>query len=526
MSASAPRTSQSATSSSSRPLSLARARRRFGGIPTYHLMIIVLGVISVAAFVYSFAGLLYYTPLQLAASLLVFVAFSVLASTLMAMLFSTRAHTQSAIITGLLLFFLFWPSSDPAELSTFALVAVVAGVSKFLLAFRGRHLFNPAAVAALIIGLTGLTSTVWWVASPLLLPFVAAGAVLVLQRSRKLLLGAAFVLLSVALVVVQLLAFGTDPASALATALTSYPIVFLAGFMLSEPITLPPRRWQQLTEAVIVAVAFSVPFNLGVLYSTPELALVIGNLFAFLVARPRGAALTFTSRRQLTPTSVEYEFSTPSGLGAKAGQYLELHVPHTKADRRGSRRFFTISSPAETARVGQGPQRVSIALRNPEYSSTFKRELAKLEVGDRVRAVWVGGDFTLPADTGRPVLLVAGGIGVTPFISQLTTDRAADVRRDAVLVYQVSSPQDIPFRELLESLDLPVILVSPVPPVDLAFGWSTVSSLESLNAVSLLRDAAGRAAYISGAPAFVRRARGIVRERGIRRIRTDHFSGY
>ena len=38
----------------------------------------------------------------------------------------------------------------------------------------------------------------------------------------------------------------------------------------------PPRRWQQLVVATVVALLFTIPFNIGPLYSSPLLALLVG----------------------------------------------------------------------------------------------------------------------------------------------------------------------------------------------------------------------------------------------------------
>ena len=102
-------------------------------------------------------------------------------------------------------------------------------------------------------------------------------------------------------------------------------------------------------------------------------------------------------------------------------------MPHRRADSRGIRRVFSISSAdADTGTV-------SFGIKIPaEGSSSFKRTFAELPPGSRIQATTVGGDFVLPADTAEPLLMVAGGIGITPFISHLAecTDpaRAAGCR--------------------------------------------------------------------------------------------------
>ena len=57
-----------------------------------------------------------------------------------------------------------------------------------------------------------------------------------------------------------------------------------------------------------------------------------------------------------------------------------------------------------------------------------------------------------------------------------------------------------------------------------ADGTLTQSETDALRDV--LPDPAARHAYVSGSPSFVQRARGVLRAAGVRRIRTDAFSGY
>ena len=185
---------------------------------------------------------------------------------------------------------------------------------------------------------------------------------------------------------------------------------------------------------------------------TPELSLLIGNLLAFAFARRRGVTFVLEESRALTPETRELTFRAKRPVSFQPGQYAELTVPHAGVDGRGSRRSFSIASPPDP------DGRVSFALRVPENSSSFKKALLALEPGDTVHATGIGGDFLLPSDSSEPLLLVAGGIGITPFLSQLRHESS----RDAVLVYGVSSPDEVPFVEELAGVR--VVLVGPACP--------------------------------------------------------------
>lgn len=487
----------------------------------YSVALALLGVLDPAVF----------APAAMLATLAVLVAASVGASLALGRLWGVTPHTESAVITALILYFLYWPTLSPAGLGWLAGAAVLANLSKYVLAFRGRHVLNPAAAGAVLLAVVQAASGVapadrvgasWWVAGEAMAPAVLVGALLVLHRTRRLAVGAVFVAVSGVLVVAGLAAAGIGWPDALRFSAYSYPLVFLAGFMLSEPLTLPPRRWQQLSVAALVgllvalptfapAVGLQVP-RLGWLSLTPEVALAAGNAVAFLFGQRRAVRMTYLGRRQLTPTVVEFAFAPHHRVRFAAGQYLELTLPH-RADARGTRRVFSFSSPPGN------PGLVTVAVKVPDRPSSFKAALLALEPGAVVRATGVGGDFVAG---GGPALLVAGGIGVTPFASQALEDPG----RDAVLVYGVASCAELAYRD--ELAGTAVVVVSPDLPGQLPPGWRHVQSA-AVTAEVLGRavpDLAARTAYVSGPPAMVDAVRRSLRGVGVRRVRTDHFTGY
>jgi len=494
--------------------------RLTGRVTMYRLVTVLLGVTALGALGLSSVGRLAYDPLELLASAAVALASTLAANRVFSLVFRTNPHTESSVITGLLLFFLFLPSSEPYYLGTLALAGLLASASKYLIALRGRHILNPAAAGATLIAVLQLPAAGWWVATGALLPFTIVGAFLVLHRTRRLAMGAVFVAVGGTLLVVRLTSGGQDLAGAVSTTLTSYPVIFLAGFMLSEPLTMAPRRWQQLAVAALVGVLFEVPLAIGPVFLSFETALVVGNAVAFLFGQRRGIRLLLAGRRQLTPTAWEFRFQPVRPVGFRPGQYMEVTVPHERPDSRGSRRMFSISSPPARG----GP--VTFALRMPEPGSSFKRALLELPDGAEVRGMSVGGDFLLPRDPGKPTLMIAGGIGITPFLSQLTAERAAGRDRDAVLVYLVSSVEELAFRDELSGER--VLLVSPTRPDSLPDTWRHIGAgpLTGELLAAEVPDLGSRAVLVSGSPAMVAQARAAARGAGVRRVATDYFTGY
>src|SRR6185369_15796787 len=90
-----------------------------------------------------------------------------------------------------------------------------------------------------------------------------------------------------------------------------------------------------------------------------------------------------------------------------AGQFTEIYLPHSGADSRGERRWFTLSSSPTDALVSITTQFI------PTEGSTFKKELFGLRPGAALKLADPMGDFVLPKDPSIPLLFIAGGLGIT-----------------------------------------------------------------------------------------------------------------
>ena len=496
-----------------------------GKLTMYKLVLYVLIAVGVNALVLSLLGQLS-DPLSLIASALVALVFTNASGWLAAKIARVEPHLVSSFITGLLVFFVMQPSLTPLGLLGIAIAGTVAGASKYLLAVRGRHVFNPAALGAIVPTLIvfttfiGMSFGVWWIGTPLLQPIIVIGAFLVLYRTQRLLVGVVFVALAAAFATAVAVTGGQEFGPAIQQVLLQSPILFFAGFMFSEPLTLPPRRWQQLVEAVVVAFLFAVPLPIGPVSNSPLFALLVGNLIGFAFGQRRGIRLTYLGKRQLGATTWELAFEPARAVHFLPGQYMELTIPHRKADFRGSRRYFSIAS-------APGDKQLTFAITVPSKSSSFKQALLDLSPGAIVNGTGVGGDFALPKDVSEPLLLVAGGIGITPFASQLAHATERGEKRDVVVVYATSSAGPLPYAELLEKSGARVVLFGPSPE-RLPAGWEHGGEgrVTGERLAAAVPDAARRRAFVSGPPALVSDLRRALHSQGARRVQSDYFSGY
>jgi stearoyl-CoA 9-desaturase NADPH oxidoreductase len=103
--------------------------------------------------------------------------------------------------------------------------------------------------------------------------------------------------------------------------------------------------------------------------------------------------------------------------GFKAGQYVELGV---EIDGSLQKRIFSISSSEQLFR-SKGLIRLSIQKQDKGLLTPFLFQ--HLRLGDYVHISRAAGSFTLPVDGQKGVLLIAGGVGITPLISMISSIR-------------------------------------------------------------------------------------------------------
>lgn len=505
-----------------------------GRVSMYRVVYLALAALAVVSLVLSFFDLVAPGPLELVVTLAVLAAVCVGVDAAAQRILRLPWRIESSLITAHILLFVLRPTLDLTALAGIAIAGAAASLSKYLLAWRGRHVFNPAAVGATVLTLLALAwpalgSSAWWVGTPALAAPVIVLGLAVLWRTEKIRVVAVFLVVAVAVAVLRtaaqynLAGLEVDAMTLFWQVLWSSPFLFLGAFMLSEPLTLPPRRWQQFLVAGIVGALAGWPIVIGGISLGQERALLIGNLVAFAFAVRTAVRLTLAGRAAKTPSVQELTFRVQDRLSFVPGQYLELEVPHAHPDARGTRREFSIASAPEDLPL------LRVAFKEGSSSkpqSSYKKALAQVGEGRRLAITGVWGDFVLPKRDAAPILMVAAGIGVTPFVSQLRHLRAAGEQRDIVLVYVAADASELAYRSDLEASGIPVIVFTRDQPAELPAHWMWARGVR-LDADGLLRvvpDIAARHAYISG-PAGLIADLAPALERA-RSITTDAFSGY
>jgi glycine betaine catabolism B len=202
-----------------------------------------------------------------------------------------------------------------------------------------------------------------------------------------------------------------------------------------------------------------------------------------------------------------------------AGQFIELYLPHPDHDKRGVKRWFTLSSAPSDALLT-----ITTRVRG-EKGSSFKRTLNALEPGAEVTMVSPMGDFVLPKNPSIPLLFVAGGIGCTPFHSIIRELQLTGEKRNIRLLYTAHSYEEVAFRDTFEKLDDNFKIVLSDPPKD----WTGMKGqLDADTIIQVGEPGPEHYIYISGPEPMVEKLNKDLKAKGItkRHIYTDFFPGY
>lgn len=428
-------------------------------VVTYSLFILV-----AVSFASSFLKLSSFSPSQLLLSIVTIFATTTLTQFLFCKIYKYEIKLESTIITSLILYFILAPSIATFDLGFTALTSFLAISSKFIIAYKFRHIFNPVAISLVIGAMLGSTMSIWWVGSPIYLPFVLVSGFLILRKLRLFSLYTSFIATGLITYLIFNIISGVSLSDSLFTYLFNWPALFFLAFMVTEPFTMPGRSMHHIWYGAIAGIASSVPFSIDLgsieIFSTPELALIFANIFAFSVSMKTRTRMTLLEKRAIAKDFYEFIWKPDDKIAFTAGQYMEWQLPHDSPDQRGTKRYFTISSSPDSPLV-------SFAVRIVDKPSTYKKALTLLTVNsNKMIASSLKGDFVLPEKHTGDLIFLAGGIGITPFMSMLRSLNSAH-KYKITLIYATSDIETTPhFNELQtlrENLKFNIINIYSIP---------------------------------------------------------------
>jgi glycine betaine catabolism B len=489
----------------------------------YKLLLYGLAILVAIGILLGFSDILPMNGTDLIGSLAILMVSAIISNQLFSKAFKIPTNPESVYITTFILFLILPTATNFSSALVLSLASVLAMASKFVLNVYGKHLFNPAAITVVFLGLGSLSFATWWVGSkPLLLP-VAIFGFLIIRKIRRYDLFVAFLVGTLISLLFTSLRLDTTFNELLEVAIMSGPLVFFGTVMLTEPLTSPPTRKLRIIYGTLVGLLYGNTFHFGIFNSTPELALALGNIFSYAVSSKFRFVLHFEERIQTAKDTFDFLFSTSQPVYFNPGQYLEWQLSHDQPDSRGVRRYFTIASaPTE--------KHIRLGVKIPNQPSTFKKALFDLRPGETVLAGQLAGDFQLPKDNS-PVVAIAGGVGITPFRSMVQNLIDTNKKTDMILFYLSNTPEEFAYLELFESAQNAGVKFIPIvsAPEKSSRTWQGRTGRITKELIeSEVPDFKKRIFYISGPNAMVNAYTTILKSLGIKEshIRKDYFPGY
>ena len=263
----------------------------FRRVLTYRLTLYYLAAIVLAALALSVLGIVHQPGMNLVFSIMVALSACLSVNWAFARVFGAQSNWESACITALIIALIIAPSApdDLAAMGFLILVSAWAMASKYMVAVGKRHLFNPAAFGAALMGISFHRTVSWWVGdNAVLLPLIVLGGALILTRLRyyEMLAAYALVVLGISIAHGDLSSLA-GVAHAISVMGIHSMFCFFGLVMLTEPRTAPLGRWRQIVYGASVGLLFSPFTHVGSYYFTPEVAILCGNLFTFFSNRRR-----------------------------------------------------------------------------------------------------------------------------------------------------------------------------------------------------------------------------------------------
>jgi len=231
-----------------------------------------------------------------------------------------------------------------------------------------------------------------------------------------------------------------------------------------------------------------------------------------------------SGREVVAEETIAFRFEKPEGFSFEPGQAVCFELVDRPAGVGQSHRAFSlVSAPFENTLV------VATRMRD----SAFKRALEALPDGASIKLEGPFGELTLHEDATRPAVFIAGGIGITPFISVLRQAGKDGRSHRLFLIYSNRRPEDAAFLDELQELEQESknfrLLATMTGMKQSARKWD--GETRRINA-DMVKDFVGDLVapiyYVVGPPAMVKAMRGMLQEAGVAEdsMRSEEFYGY
>lgn len=220
-------------------------------------------------------------------------------------------------------------------------------------------------------------------------------------------------------------------------------------------------------------------------------------------------SVQFVGKKVEKGNLVSFWFKREEGVQWKPGQHGIFKLENTNI-KKPSRPFSIASTPDE--------ENILITMRIPTEASEYKKALLELKEGDRVSMRGPFGPFHI--ENTKPILMIAAGIGITPFRALIKAALQSNNKPEAIkLLYLDSNGEyvyDTEFNELKDAGSIDIKYLS-----DREELYAEISKYT--------QDFGNRSDYfVAGPKIMVDSAKAALKKQGIKKssMKSDLFLGY
>lgn len=230
-------------------------------------------------------------------------------------------------------------------------------------------------------------------------------------------------------------------------------------------------------------------------------------------------------RTEVAENTLAFQFQRPRNFLFRPGQFIDLTLRGIPAPG--------LTSLTHTFSIASSCFASDILLATRMRDSPFKRALSVLPPGTEVSLRGPMGSFVLHREVSRPAVFIAGGIGIAPFLSMLSSAAIDKTHPPIFLFYANRHIEDAAFMDTLRDLEMSSQNLHFFPTFTRIAtghrGWKGATG--PINAPMLSKhigDLQDPIYYIAGPPGMVAGAYQTLVELAVteENIRIEHFAGY